>query len=194
MYTTLKPTSTYSGTLEVVTGKNSPQIVILDDLRGKEIYVNPVSLSYKLLQEQGQKLKQAGKPEIIVKESDPNLTDEDLLEMTNAGIVPATAVFDYRAELWSVVLPDIIIHRDIALTNEANLAWAMRKNSPQLKAVMDDFILLMFWVEQAEGSIRSSLQLASASVMSVERFVRARAILSAADAILSGLLNQLRQT
>ena len=126
--------------LVVVTGKNSPQIVILDDLSGKEIYVNPVSLSYKLLQEQSQKLKQAGKPEILVKESDPNLTDEDLLEMTNAGIVPATVVFDYRAELWSVVLPDIIIHRDIALMNDANLAWAMRKNSPQLKAVLDDFL------------------------------------------------------
>jgi membrane-bound lytic murein transglycosylase MltF len=124
----------------VVTGKNAPQIATIDDLSGKEIYVNPVSLSYKFLQEQSQKLKQAGKPAIIVKESDPNLTDEDLLEMTNAGIVPATVVFDYRAELWSVVLPDIVIHHDIALTNDANLAWAMRKNSPQLKAVMDDFL------------------------------------------------------
>ena len=126
--------------LVIVTGRNSPQIVILDDLSGKEIYVNPVSLSYKLLKERSQQLKEAGKPEIIIKESDPNLTDEDLLEMTNAGIVPATAVFDYRAELWSVVLPDIIIHRDIALTNDENLSWAMRKNSPQLKRVLDDFL------------------------------------------------------
>ncbi len=123
----------------VVTGKNSPQIVILGDLSGKEIYVNPVSLSYKLLQEQSQKLKQAGKPEISVRESDPNLTDEDLLEMTNAGVIPATVTFSYRADLWSVVLPDIIIHSDIPLTDDVNLAFAMRKNSPQLKAVMDDF-------------------------------------------------------
>jgi membrane-bound lytic murein transglycosylase MltF len=126
--------------LVVVTGKNTPQIAKIDDLSGQEIYVNPVTLSYTLLQEHNQKLKQAGKPEIIVKESDPNLTDEDLLEMTNAGIIPATVVFDYRADLWSVVLPDIIIHRDIALSNDANLAWAMRKNSPQLKAVLDDFL------------------------------------------------------
>jgi membrane-bound lytic murein transglycosylase MltF len=65
------------------------------------------------------KAEAGGQAEIIVKESDPNLTDEDLLEMTNAGIVPATVVFDYRAELWSVVLPDIIIHRDISLPNDA---------------------------------------------------------------------------
>jgi membrane-bound lytic murein transglycosylase MltF len=126
--------------LVVVTGKNSPQIATLDDLSGKEIYVNPVTLSYKLLKERSQQLKEASKPEIIIKESDPNLTDEDLLEMTNAGIVPATAVFDYRADLWSVVLPDIIIHQDIALANDTTLAWAMRKNSPQLKAVLDDFL------------------------------------------------------
>jgi len=126
--------------LVVVTGKNAPQIASLDDLSGKEIYVNPVTLSYRLLQERNQQLKAAGRPEILVKESDPNLTDEDLLEMTNVGVVPATAVFDYRAELWSVVLPDIIIHRDITLTNDTNLAWAMRKNSPQLKAILDDFL------------------------------------------------------
>ena len=125
--------------LVVVTAKNAPQMASLDDLSGKEIYVNPVTLSYQLLKEQSQKLKQAGKPEISVKESDANLTDEDLLEMTNAGVISATVTFSYRAELWSAVLPNIIIHSDIPLTDDVNLAFAMRKNSPQLKAVMDDF-------------------------------------------------------
>jgi len=134
-------TPIFSGVkLVVVTGKNAPQITSLDDLAGKEVYVNQVSLAYKLLQEHNQQLKQAGKPEIIVKESDPNLTDEDLLEMTNAGVIPATVTFSFRAELWSAVLPDIIIHHDIALTDNANLAWAMRKNSPQLKALLDNFV------------------------------------------------------
>jgi membrane-bound lytic murein transglycosylase MltF len=126
--------------LVIVTAKNAPQIASLDDLSGKEIYVNPVTLSYKLLKEQSQKLKRAGKPEISVKESDPNLTDEDLLEMTNAGVIPATVTFSYRADLWSVVLPDIIIHSDIPLTDDVNVAFAMRKNSPQLKAVLDGFL------------------------------------------------------
>jgi membrane-bound lytic murein transglycosylase MltF len=132
---------TFTGVrLVVVTGKKAPQIASLEDLSGKEIYVNRVTTAYKLLQDLSQKLKQAGRPEIIVKEADPNLTDEDMLEMTNAGIIPATVTFRYRAELWSSVLPDIIVHKDIALTDDANVAWAIRKNSPQLKAVLDDFI------------------------------------------------------
>jgi hypothetical protein len=50
--------------LVVVTGKNSPQIDTLDELSSKEIYINPVSLSYKLLKERSQQLKEAGRPEM----------------------------------------------------------------------------------------------------------------------------------
>jgi membrane-bound lytic murein transglycosylase MltF len=126
--------------LVVVSGKNAPRVSSLDDLSGKEIYVNRVSLAYDLLRKQNQKFKQAGKPEIVVKESDPNLTEEDLLEMTNAGVIPATVAYDYRADLWSTVLPNIVIDHNCALMNVDNVAWAMRKNSPQLTALMDDFL------------------------------------------------------
>ncbi len=126
--------------LVVVSGKDTPQISSVDDLSGKEIYVNRASLACDRLREQNQKFKQAGKPEIVVKEADPNLTEEDLLEMTNAGVTPATVAYDYRAELWSAVLPNIVIHQNFALTNVDNVAWAMRKNSPQLKALMDEFL------------------------------------------------------
>ena len=85
-------------------------------------------------------MKQAGKPEIIVKEVDPNLTEEDLLEMTNAGVIPATVSFEYRADVWSTVFPNIVINRNFVLMNVESVAWAMRKNSPQLKAVMDGFV------------------------------------------------------
>ena len=126
--------------LVVVSEKSAPQISSVEDLSGKEIYVNRVSLAYDLLREQNLKFKQAGKPEIVVKESDPNLTEEDLLEMTNAGIIPATVAYDYRADLWSTVLPNIVISKNFALVNVDNVAWAMRKNSPQLKALMDEFL------------------------------------------------------
>jgi membrane-bound lytic murein transglycosylase MltF len=126
--------------LVVVSEKSEPQLSSVEDLSGKEIYVNRVSLAYDLLREQNLKFKQAGKPEIVVKESDPNLTEEDLLEMTNAGIIPATVAYDYRADLWSTVLPNLVINKNFALVNVDNVAWAMRKNSPQLKALMDEFL------------------------------------------------------
>jgi membrane-bound lytic murein transglycosylase MltF len=126
--------------LVVVSEKNGPQVSTVDDLSGQEIYVNRISLAYDLLQEQNRKFKQAGKPEIVIKESDPNMTEEDLLEMTNAGLIPATVAYDYRADLWSTVLPNIVINRNFTLLNIDSVAWVMRKNSPQLKALLDDFL------------------------------------------------------
>ena len=63
-----------------------------------------------------------------------------MLEMTNAGLVPATVSFNFRGQLWAAILPNIVVHPDIVLKTDTDLGWAMRKNSPQLKAVMDDFV------------------------------------------------------
>jgi membrane-bound lytic murein transglycosylase MltF len=126
--------------LVVVTGKNVPPVSRVDELSGRTIYVNRITKAHDLLDEESVKLKQAGKPEIMIKDSDPNLTEEDLMEMVNAGVIPATAVFDFRAELWATVLPNLVVNRNFALMNVDNVAWAMRKNSPQLKAVLDDFV------------------------------------------------------
>jgi membrane-bound lytic murein transglycosylase MltF len=126
--------------LLVITRKDAPQVSSFDDLSGKTIYVNRLTVAYDVLQDESRKLKQTGKPEIIVKEADPNLTEEDLLEMTNAGVIPATVSFEYRADVWSTVFPNIVINRNFVLMNVDSIAWAMRKNSPQLKPVIDEFV------------------------------------------------------
>ena len=124
----------------VITGKNVPPVSSSEDLSGREIYVNRITAAYDALQDENRKLKQAGKPEIKIKEADPNLTEEDLLEMTNAGVIPATVSYEYRADVWSTVFPNIVINRNFVLMNVDKVAWVMRKNSPQLKAVIDDFV------------------------------------------------------
>jgi membrane-bound lytic murein transglycosylase MltF len=125
--------------LIVVTNKDTPPVANVADLSGRQVVVNKFRLSYQLLQEENQKLKQAGKPEIKVVESDPALTEEDILEMTNAGLIPATALWDKKAEVWSSVLPNLKLNSGAALKEGGDLAWAMRKNSPQLKGLLDDF-------------------------------------------------------
>jgi membrane-bound lytic murein transglycosylase MltF len=131
----------YSGAKGIlVTNKNGPAITGLDDLGGRAIYVPKISVGYGVLRELSRKRKADRKQEIAIREAAPNLTEEDLLEMTNAGVIPATIALDFRAKLWSVVLPNIVIHPDIVLKDNGDIAWAMRKNSPELKAVLDDFV------------------------------------------------------
>jgi membrane-bound lytic murein transglycosylase MltF len=125
--------------LIVITNKDTPPVASIADLSGRQVVVNKVKLSYQLLQEQSRKLKEAGKPEIKVVASDPALLEEDLLQMTNAGLIPGTVCWDKMAEVWLPELPNLNLNSGAVLNDGGALAWAMRKDSPQLKALIDDF-------------------------------------------------------
>ena len=125
--------------LVVVTSKSAPAVNSVDDLSGKDVYVNGATLAKAELDKVNERFKQAGKPELGIKAVDSNLTEEDLLEMANAGLIPATVAFNFRAQLWSKIFSNIVVTPAV-LKEDGQLGWAMRKGSPQLKAVMDDFI------------------------------------------------------
>jgi membrane-bound lytic murein transglycosylase MltF len=125
--------------LVVVTSKTIAPINSIADLSGKDIYVNSLSAAEGELEKINQSFKQAGKPEIVLKAVDPDLTEEDMLQMVDAGLIPATTAFDFRAQLWAKVLSNLLV-TPVAIKEDGDIGWAMRKGSPQLKAVMDDFI------------------------------------------------------
>jgi membrane-bound lytic murein transglycosylase MltF len=124
----------------VVSGTKAPAIASLEDLSGKEIYANPLTVYYDTLQQVSKSLQKQRKPPILLKKADPNLTDEDLLEMVNAGLIPATATINIRAEFWSKVLPNLVLHPDVVLKEDGQLAWATRQDSPHLTQLLDDFV------------------------------------------------------
>ena len=80
------------------------------------------------------------KPAVILKEAPETLEDEDLIEMVNAGLIPFIVVDKHKADFWKQVFPKIRVHDGIALRTGGNIAWAIRKGSPQLKAALDDFL------------------------------------------------------
>jgi len=124
----------------IVTGPKAPPITNLEDLSGKEVHVNALTVYYESLQRLSKEFQNAGRPPILVKAADPNLTDEDLLEMVNAGLIPATVTINIRAEFWSKVLPHLTLHPDIVLKKEEQLAFATRKDSPELRQLLDEFV------------------------------------------------------
>ena len=124
----------------IVSGPNFGTVSNLEDLGGKEIYVNPLSVSYQNLEQVNEKLKAAGKPLIMIKAADKNLLDDDLIQMVNAGLLPATVTSDSRAKLWSQVLPHLTVHPDLVIASGEETAWAVRKDNPQLKQLLDEFI------------------------------------------------------
>jgi membrane-bound lytic murein transglycosylase MltF len=124
----------------IVTGPKSPPINNLEDLSGKEIYVNPLTFYYENLQRLSESFQKAGKPPILVKAADPNLTDEDLLEMVSIGLLPATVTISVRADFWSKVFPHLAVRPNAVVKEEGQLAWVTRPDSPNLKKLLDEFI------------------------------------------------------
>jgi membrane-bound lytic murein transglycosylase MltF len=123
----------------IVSGPASPAISSVDDLAGKEVFVRKSSVYYEILTALNQRFATEKKPAVIIKEAPEELEDEDLLEMVNAGLMPLTVTADFLANFWKQVFPKIKVHGGAALLTGGNIAWAIRKDSPQLKAVVDDF-------------------------------------------------------
>jgi membrane-bound lytic murein transglycosylase MltF len=124
----------------VVTGPGMGAVSTFADLGGKEVYANPLTAYYANLQKLNETLQKEGKTPIVVKAADKNLLDDDLVQMVNAGLIPATVTTKQRAALWSQVLDKIQPHPDLVVASGIQLAWAMRKNNPQLKQLVDEFV------------------------------------------------------
>ena len=124
----------------VVTGPALQGVTSFDALAGKDIFVNPLTTYYDNLNKLNAERQKGGKPPLTIKAADKNLSDDDLIEMVNAGLIPATVTNNMRADLWSKIFPGITPHPDMVLASEGQLAWVMRKNNPQLKAILDEFL------------------------------------------------------
>jgi membrane-bound lytic murein transglycosylase MltF len=123
----------------VVSGPASPKIASLDDLSGKDVFVRKSSSYYESLLALNEKFAVEKKPPVTLKEAPETLEDEDLLEMLNTGIIPLVVVNKHLADFWKQIFPQIIVHDDVAVRTGGEIAWAIRKDSPQLKATLDDF-------------------------------------------------------
>jgi membrane-bound lytic murein transglycosylase MltF len=124
----------------VVTGPGAPPIGSVEDLSGKEVFVRKTSSYYESLMALNARLKAAGKPPVDVQAASESLEDDDLLEMVNAGLIPATVVDDYLANFWKKVFPKLNVLSTVALRTGGELAVAIRKNSPKLAAELNAFI------------------------------------------------------
>ena len=124
----------------VVTGSDGPMLSRVEDLAGKTIHVRKSSSYYESLVRLNSSFRETGKAEITIVPADEVLEDEDLLEMVNAGLLPMIVTDSPIAEFWRQIFPDIHLHSNVAVNTGGEIAWAFRKHSPRLKAVVNHFV------------------------------------------------------
>jgi membrane-bound lytic murein transglycosylase MltF len=124
----------------LITGPGSPPLASVDDLSGREVCARKSSSYYTSLIHLNEKLEAAGKAPVRITPADESLEDDDLIEMVNAGILPAIIVDDHKANFWAQIFEDVVLHPGVAVNSGGSIGWAFRKDSPKLAAELNAFV------------------------------------------------------
>ena len=124
----------------LITGPNAPSLGSLADLSGKTVYLRLSSSYAESVRELSQKLVEQGQAPIRIEAVNESLEDEDLIEMVDTGLLPWAVVDDYKPQMWREIFTRVTVRDDLVLREGARLAWAIRPDSPQLKAFLNTFL------------------------------------------------------
>ena len=139
----------------VVTGPASPELHTLADLSGTTVHVRKSSSYYESLVALNDQFGREGRAPVQLVLVPEALEDEDMLDMLDVGILQLIVVDDWKAELWSPVLPRVKVRDDLVLRRDATLGWAIRKESPQLAAEITEFFQVSAKTGIAEQHVRN---------------------------------------
>lgn len=110
------------------------------ELAGQSVMVHPDSSYFEHLVDLNRELVTHGKAPVRIQEAPGHFETEDILEMVNAGLVAYSVADSYLASLWEQIFTEIRVHPKLALSEGNEIAFAVRHDSPELRAVVDDFL------------------------------------------------------
>lgn len=144
---------TASGIREwLVTGPTSPEVDGPEDLGGLEVHVRASSSYWESLAALNQQRAQQGLEAIKVIAADEALPTEDLLHMVHSGLLPATVADEHLVSYWTEIFNELEVHDDMPLREDGEIAWAYRKDSPQLAAAVNAFL-----AEHRQGTLLGNI-------------------------------------
>jgi len=121
----------------VVSRAGSPPVNSTRDLAGRVLHVPGGSSTVSALREVSAALEARGLDGLEVVEV-PGVTWEDVLQMVGSGMLDHTVTDDKLAALWAMALPSLRVDAGARIREGSDLAWAVRRESPQLRAALDD--------------------------------------------------------
>jgi membrane-bound lytic murein transglycosylase MltF len=133
------PTDRKPSTEVALTHVDGSALASVDELAGKTVHVRKSSSHYGSLEALNDRFKREGRAQVKVELVPEELEDEDMMEMLNAGLLQVIVVDDWKAKLWARILPNIRVHEQAAVGTGGVVGWAIRGESPELRAVLEAF-------------------------------------------------------
>ena len=136
----------------LATGPGSPPIASVDDLSGKTLHTRHSSSYFESLATLNERLAAAGRAPVKIRTVDEHIEDEELLEMVNAGLIEGIPIDSHKAAFWAQIFADVEVREDIVFRDHADIGWALRRDNPRLKEVVDEFL-----VDNRQGSLLGNI-------------------------------------
>ena len=124
----------------IIASKNAPALESLDNISGKTFYLRESSSFYAHLIKINEDLAAKGLEPAIILKADEHLEVEDLIEMANADLIPYTVADSHTAALWGKIFDNVHIYTQLTINKGGNIAWAVRKNTPNLIYEVNRFL------------------------------------------------------
>jgi len=124
----------------LVRAKDADPIGDIEELSGKNVFVLRGSSYETHLKELNKRISKMKSKPIEIVMADQTLSTEDILQMVNAGIYDYTLIDSHIAEIWTQILPNIVLEKNAILNEGGQIAWAVRKNNPVLLEHLNNFV------------------------------------------------------
>ncbi len=125
----------------IVAAPDSPVLRSLNDLSGKKVYTRPFSSYHEHLLRLNRKLEAQGLAPVVIEAVADELEDDDLLAIVSEGLVPYMVLDHRKMDLWQDVYRGAVPYPNLAIDTGGEIAWVLRKNSPQLLDIVSSFSL-----------------------------------------------------
>ena len=112
----------------------------MDELSGQTIHTRKSSSYFESLTRLNADFESRGLEPVEIIPASEYLEDSDLLELVNAGVIPMVIVDSHKAVFWADIFDNIKVNEDVAVREGGEIAWAIRKDSPTMKSVANQFI------------------------------------------------------
>ena len=124
----------------LVTGPAAPVLTSPEDMVGVPVHVRRSSSFFEHAMELNRAREAAGKPPFTLVEADENLQVEDLFEMVDTGLAPATVADEPAADFLVQVFDKVTVHDEPPVATDQQTAWGFRKASPRLAEALNAFV------------------------------------------------------
>ncbi|MCP5066271.1 MAG: lytic transglycosylase F, partial [bacterium] len=123
----------------VVRHREAEPIATARDLAGRTVIVASGTSYLTHLEQLNEELLAEGLEPVAIERANPSMQTEDLLELVHAGVYSYTVADDHQADLWAEWLGELVVE-GASLNEGGELAWAVRKNNPGLRAALDAYV------------------------------------------------------